>query len=83
MDVTDLTRLLLIRHGDCTQTATEPDPGLSELGRMQCELLRDRLMATGEADRASARRISAPARGRVRRDTQRRAKGSGGRHGYP
>lgn len=58
MDVTDLTRLLLIRHGDCTQTATEPDPGLSELGRMQCELLRDRLMATGEADRASVLVVS-------------------------
>jgi broad specificity phosphatase PhoE len=56
--VTDLTRLLLIRHGDCNQTATEPDPGLSGLGHMQCELLRDRLMATGEVDRASVLLVS-------------------------
>lgn len=58
MDVTDLTRLVLIRHGDCTRTATEPDPGLSNLGRMQCELLRDRLMTTGEVDRASVLLVS-------------------------
>ena len=58
MGVTDLTRLVLIRHGDCIRTAMEPDPGLSDLGRMQCEFLRDRLMATGEADRASVLVVS-------------------------
>lgn len=56
--MTDLTRLLLIRHGDCTQTPIEPDPGLSDLGRMQCELLKERLMETGEADKASVLVVS-------------------------
>jgi broad specificity phosphatase PhoE len=54
----DLTRLVLIRHGDCIQSAAEPNPGLSDLGRIQCELLRDRLVSTGEADRASVLIVS-------------------------
>ena len=50
----DLTRLVLIRHGESTATVEgivggdRGCRGLSELGRRQCSALRDRLASTGE-----------------------------------
>jgi ribonuclease H / adenosylcobalamin/alpha-ribazole phosphatase len=59
-----VTRLTLVRHGDCVQSATTPDPDLSELGRLQSMLLRDRLASSGEAGRASLLLSSPLARAR-------------------
>jgi len=48
------TRLVLVRHGESVSTVNRSIggprtcAGLSELGRRQCEALRDRLAATGE-----------------------------------
>jgi broad specificity phosphatase PhoE len=47
-----VTRVTLVRHGDCAQSAATPNPELSDLGRLQCMLLRDRLASSGEAGRA-------------------------------
>jgi 2,3-bisphosphoglycerate-dependent phosphoglycerate mutase len=56
-----ITRLVLLRHGDCEQTAEKPDPALSGLGQLQCACLRDRLARSGELSRVSAL-ISSPLR---------------------
>ena len=54
------TRLLLIRHGECFANALGRaggllgDGGLTPLGQRQCEVLRDRLVASGELRDARA-----------------------------
>lgn len=55
-----VTRLILIRHGEADANTAQifggpkSCTGLSDLGRKQCELLRDRLVRTGELAGAAA-----------------------------
>ncbi|MCA1708636.1 MAG: histidine phosphatase family protein [Actinobacteria bacterium] len=46
--LTQVCRLILIRHADTDATCIHDDPGLSPMGELQAERLRDRFMATGE-----------------------------------
>ncbi len=51
--LSQVRRLVLIRHADTDATGIRDDPDLSRMGKLQAERLRDRFIATGELGEVS------------------------------